>query len=295
MTIEITEQNNDVVERVEKQTLVVGLIMPISNAEGFPIGHWEEVRKIIEESLNEIKEYHIEASMVSESEDTAIIQKNIIQRIYKDDIVIVDVSSKNPNVMFELGLRLAFDKPFILLKDDLTDYVFDISSIYHINYRRDLRYKDIVDVKNEIKRKIVATYKKSLEEDSMYLKDYGTFKVAELENTELPIKDYMEKMFSDIRTEIKGIRKDNNNSALSNNMQKIEKNKKYHLENRILNLVSEYLLENPSLDTTEFYNKNHEIQHLIRDDKEVGMFATSIKEVENITIEVFSKLDILPF
>jgi hypothetical protein len=32
-----------------------------------------------------------------------------------------DVSGKNANVMFELGLRLAFDNPTIIIKDDKTE------------------------------------------------------------------------------------------------------------------------------------------------------------------------------
>jgi hypothetical protein len=32
---------------------------------------------------------------------------------------------KNPNVMFELGMRLAFDKPAIIIKDNRTNYSFD--------------------------------------------------------------------------------------------------------------------------------------------------------------------------
>ncbi|MGE7999394.1 hypothetical protein ACQKOF_12045 [Lysinibacillus sp. NPDC093190] len=194
-----SKQNESSETETETKKLKVGLIMPISNTEGYPVGHWGDVRKIIEEALSEFKDYKVEVNMVSEAEDSTLIQKTIIQRIYSDDIVIVDVSSKNPNVMFELGVRLAFDRPFILLKDDSTDYVFDISSIYHINYPRDLRYKDIVDMKNQLKLKLDATYRKSLKEESMYLKDFGTFKVANLQSTELPMMDYLQKIGSTSR------------------------------------------------------------------------------------------------
>jgi hypothetical protein len=53
------------------------------------------------------------------------------------------VSGKNPNVMFELGIRLAFDKATIIIKDDKTDYSFDTSVIQHIPYPRDLRHNQI--------------------------------------------------------------------------------------------------------------------------------------------------------
>jgi hypothetical protein len=46
--------------------------------------------------------------------------------------------------MFELGMRLAFDKPTIVIKDDVTKFNFDTSPIKHLQYRRDLRYMDMV-------------------------------------------------------------------------------------------------------------------------------------------------------
>ena len=59
-------------------------------------------------------------------------------------MVVVDVSWKNPNVMFELGLRLAFDRPTIVVKDIETDYAFDTSPIVHVLYPRSLRYQPIL-------------------------------------------------------------------------------------------------------------------------------------------------------
>jgi hypothetical protein len=34
--------------------------------------------------------------------------------------------------MFELGMRLAFDKPTVIIKDDKTDYMFDTGIIEHV-------------------------------------------------------------------------------------------------------------------------------------------------------------------
>ena len=58
-----------------------------------------------------------------------MIHKTIVQNLYLNPIVVCDVSGKNANVMFELGLRLAFDKPTIIIKDDKTDYSFDTSVV----------------------------------------------------------------------------------------------------------------------------------------------------------------------
>jgi hypothetical protein len=49
--------------------------------------------------------------------------------------------------MLELGMRLAFDKPAVIVKDDKTDYSFDTSSIEHLAYPRDLRFSKIKSFK----------------------------------------------------------------------------------------------------------------------------------------------------
>ena len=105
-------------------------------------------------------------------------------------MVVCDISAKNPNVMFELGLRLAFDKPTILVKDDKTSYPFDTGSIEHLTYPRDLRFAKIVEFKNLLAEKIKATYQKATTDKNFttFLRHFGTFKVAEVK-TELVSQD----------------------------------------------------------------------------------------------------------
>lgn len=40
--------------------------------------------------------------------------------------------------MFELGMRLTFDKPTIIIKDNTTDFIFDTGPIEHLQYPKDL-------------------------------------------------------------------------------------------------------------------------------------------------------------
>jgi hypothetical protein len=70
------------------------------------------------------------------ADDIGVIQKRIVQNLYSSDVIVCDVSGKNPNVMFELGMRLAFDKPTLIVKDDKTDYSFDTGIIEHVPYPR---------------------------------------------------------------------------------------------------------------------------------------------------------------
>ena len=120
-----------------KETPICGVVMPISEIDGCSESHWADVRGIIDQA---VEQAGFVPNLVSEADDVGIIHKRIIQNLYDNPIVVCDVSGKNPNVMFELGIRLAFDKPTIIIKDDKTSYSFDTSSIEHIEYPRDLRF-----------------------------------------------------------------------------------------------------------------------------------------------------------
>ncbi|VVD91649.1 hypothetical protein PHO31112_01652 [Pandoraea horticolens] len=90
--------------------------MPISNTDPYPNGHWADVKAIITQAVQQIADYEpFTVDLVSSSDSGGVIQKQILHQLYSSDIVICDVSSKNPNVMLELGIRLAFDKPVVLI------------------------------------------------------------------------------------------------------------------------------------------------------------------------------------
>lgn len=147
----------------ENGKLVCGIVMPISAIDGCLETHWSDVREIIDEA---IEEAGFEPNLVSNADDVGIIQKRIIQNLYENPVVVCDVSGKNPNVMFELGLRLAFDKPTIIIKDDKTSYSFDTSPIEHLEYPRDLRFGRIVEFKEKLAEKIQATHEKSINDQA---------------------------------------------------------------------------------------------------------------------------------
>jgi hypothetical protein len=81
--------------------------------------------------------------------------------------------------MFELGIRLTFDKPTIIIKDDKTSYSFDTSNVEHLDYPRDLRFKRIVAFQEELAKKIKATHEKAASDPqySAFLNHFGPFTV----------------------------------------------------------------------------------------------------------------------
>lgn len=186
----------------EEKRKVCGIVMPISAIDGCSEAHWADVRSILDEA---IESAGFEANIVSDADDAGIIHKRIIQNLYDNPVVVCDVSAKNPNVMFELGMRLAFDKPTIIVKDDKTSYTFDTSAIEHLEYPRDLRFSRIVEFKDKLASKIKATYERA-EKDPGYttfLKHFGEFKVAKLDQKEVSGLEYVISELGAIRREIK--------------------------------------------------------------------------------------------
>src|SRR5579871_5999557 len=157
-----------------------GIVMPISAIDNCTADHWQDVLAILKSA---IETADFEPNLVSDADDVGIIQKRIIQNLYHNEIVVCDVSGKNPNVMFELGMRLAFDKPTIIVKDDKTDYTFDTSVIEHLTYPRDLRFGKIVTFKKSLATKITGTLKKVVADPnhSVFLKSFGDYRGAELQ------------------------------------------------------------------------------------------------------------------
>lgn len=187
---------------------ICGLVMPISAIDGCNEGHWNEVLKIVTEA---IVAADFEANMVSDADDVGIIQKRIIQNLYDNPIVVCDVSAKNPNVMFELGMRLAFDKPTIIIKDDKTAYSFDTASIEHIEYPRDLRFSKIIDFKNKLTEKIIGTYSKSTIDKNYttFLKHFGAFTVAKIDHKEVSGQEFILEELQNIKTSVRNLEKNN--------------------------------------------------------------------------------------
>jgi hypothetical protein len=61
-----------------------------------------------------------------------IIQSTIINDLLEADLVIADLTDHNPNVLFELGVRMANDKPVALIKASGTGRIFDVDNMLRV-------------------------------------------------------------------------------------------------------------------------------------------------------------------
>ena len=177
-----------------------GIVMPISEIDGCSTSHWQEVLTIITDAA---ESHGFEARLVSDSDDVGVIQKRILQNLYENDIIVCDVSAKNANVMFELGLRLAFDKPAIVLKDNKTSYSFDTSPIEHLEYPRDLRYSEIIAFKEKLGAKMKATLEASKKKDyTTFLRHFGKFTVANIDTEVVSEQQLVLNELSELKSQI---------------------------------------------------------------------------------------------
>lgn len=78
------------------------------------------------------------AGAYAERVDEQIFHESILQRIYnqisKADVIIADMTGRNPNVFYEAGYAHALGKPVILLTQAAEDIPFDLKHYPHIVY-----------------------------------------------------------------------------------------------------------------------------------------------------------------
>ena len=133
------------------------VIMPIGDMEGYDAGHFDRVYKHLIKPACEAA--GLAPVRGDEVKATNYIAIDILQRILKSDIVVCDLSGKNPNVMYELGIRQAFDQPIVLIKDRRTDRVFDIQGLRTLDYLETLRVDSVLQDQESIREAITATLK----------------------------------------------------------------------------------------------------------------------------------------
>lgn len=131
------------------------IIMPISEPEGYEKGHFNKVYEdIIKVACKSAGFSPIRADEVKQ---TNLIHLDILQKLIDSPMAICDLSNRNPNVLFELGLRQAFDKPTVLIQECGTPKIFDISPLRYTEYRKELKYREVLEDQELIANAIKAT------------------------------------------------------------------------------------------------------------------------------------------
>jgi hypothetical protein len=85
------------------------------------------------------------------------IVESIVTKIENAHLIVCDVSSFNPNVLFELGWTLRADRPYVLIKDDSTDFPFDLAQQYACTYEHRLQPIGLQKDVEALSRALTAT------------------------------------------------------------------------------------------------------------------------------------------
>lgn len=117
--------------------------MPIADMDGYKSGHFDRVYKYLIKRACEKAGY--EPVRADEEQSSNLIVMDILKKIVESDMVLCDMSGRNANVFYELGIRQAFNKATVLIKDKKTPRIFDTSSLRDYEYDESLRIDSVED------------------------------------------------------------------------------------------------------------------------------------------------------
>ncbi|MFZ5579428.1 MAG: hypothetical protein ACOZAQ_03045 [Pseudomonadota bacterium] len=130
-------------------------IMPIADVDGYPQGHFKQVYDNIIVPGCDAASY--KATRADEVKASNLIHLDILRKLIEAPIAICDLSTRNPNVLFELGIRQAFDKPVVLIQEKGTPRIFDIAPLRYLEYSKDMKYHEVLRSQDELSEAIKAT------------------------------------------------------------------------------------------------------------------------------------------
>lgn len=142
-------------EKEDNKKELCFVIMPISDQGDYPKGHFTKVYEQIFQPAIEAAGY--EPYRVDDDKMCDSIIKKIFDAVYTCPMALCDLSNRNPNVLYELGLRQAYDKPVVLVQDDKTERIFDVSGINTVSYKSNRLYENILEARERITEAIIST------------------------------------------------------------------------------------------------------------------------------------------
>ncbi len=120
-------------------------------------------------------------------------------------MALCDLSNRNPNVLYELGIRQAYDKPVVLVQDEKTERIFDVSGISTVQYSSKRLYEEVLENRKAITEAIRST--KEGKQNSII--KVVNVKNAEVQKGEVSKEDKIEVLLSGLLEDVKELKKYN--------------------------------------------------------------------------------------
>ncbi|MBU5419983.1 hypothetical protein KQI11_07600 [Acetanaerobacterium sp. MSJ-12] len=200
------------------------IITPIGE-EGSPIRR--HIDGIIDASVIPALQKDYNCTVAHRISQSGSITKQVIQEIYESDLVIANLTTKNPNVMYELAFRHCLGKPCIIIAENETSLPFDIAAERTVFYENDA--SGVIKLSKDIQQMVEKIdYNSDKQESPIYefLRDILAGKkiiekIGENKKEEEPLA-YIIKKLNDLDTTVRSLQMSNNvrksnNSRLGRN------------------------------------------------------------------------------
>lgn len=129
-SIELIQRDSTTKVPVKGATVTCFVIMPFVERESaHPRGFFPEVLRSLIGPACEIIGF---SCSTANRQGSDVIQSTIVNQLLQADLVIADLTEHNPNVLFELGMRMAEDKPVALIRAAGTGKIFDVDNMLRV-------------------------------------------------------------------------------------------------------------------------------------------------------------------
>ena len=192
--------------------------MPIAECDGYEPHHFAHVYNDIIKPA--VAKTDFIATRADEVKETNLIHLDILKKLIDAPIAICDLSTRNPNVLFELGIRQAFDKPVVLIQEKGTPKIFDIGPLRYLEYSKEMRYHEVIESQNQLCEAINATKSAKNEVGNvnsivklMALSTPALMPTLDSNNKELLSLDMVRSQMSDLRMMMEMMMRENRRPA----------------------------------------------------------------------------------
>ncbi len=261
------------------------IIMPISTPDGYSENHFKQVYEtIIAPAVVKAgyEPYRVDDDRICDS----IIDK-ILRNLVECEMAVCDLSSRNPNVMYELGIRQAYGKKVVLIQDEKSQPIFDVSAINTIFYNSKRTYEDVIASQNEISEAILSTAK----EDSISLMSIAKIPSASAEaQSKSDDKQIYEVMLSSILNSVRRLERSQMTQNRKFNDSIVQKDyvlaRYFDLQNDIDKAIGRGIVDKDELD---YYRRK--ISFFIRELRhDSNMLSEEQKDILDSAINIRNKL-----
>lgn len=287
-----TEKKSNEFQEEQERCFV---IMPISDQGDYPKGHFTKVYNQIFKPAIIAAGY--EPFRVDEDKISNPIINKIFDAVQNCPMALCDLSNRNPNVLYELGLRQAYDKPVVLVQDEKTPRIFDVSGINTVQYSSERLFENVMEAREKITDALISTRDGKVNSIVKIVQAES----ASMKTVEVSQEDRMEVMLSGIMSEIKEIRNaTDRNSYLKNYETTVYPETMSFNNENASNLNQSKNLWRKMEYTNKFLIKVKngvtfkEINNTLNKIKKLGMSIRSVQNDNELVIEVlngYSKVD----